>query len=171
MSAPIPANEAERLKALYWYEIMDTEAEEVFDDLTLVASKVCQTPVALISLVGEKRQWFKARVGLAATETSRDISFCAHAMLQRDVFEVKDALQDERFAANPLVLEAPHIRFYAGAPLRTEEGYGLGSLCVIDHVPRELSDGQRESLQALGRVVVNLFKQRRLLAEIMTAVG
>jgi|ERR1017187_171153 GAF domain-containing protein len=171
MSAPIPANEAERLKALYWYEIMDTEAEQIFDDLTLVASKICQTPIALISLVAENRQWFKARVGIDATETSRDVSFCAHAMLQKTILEVKDATKDHRFAANPLVLSAPNIRFYAGAPLKTEEGYGLGSLCVIDYVPRELNADQRDALQALSRVVVSLFKQRRLLAQIMAEVG
>jgi GAF domain-containing protein len=171
MSAPIPANETERLKALYWYEIMDTEAEEIFDDLALAASKTCQTPIALISLVDEKRQWFKARVGLAATETPRDVSFCAHAMLQTDVFEVKDALQDHRFVNNPLVLSAPKIRFYAGAPLKSEEGYGLGSLCVIDYVPRQLTPDQKEALQALSRVVAGLLKQRRLLAEIMAEVS
>jgi GAF domain-containing protein len=171
MTAPIPANEAERLKALYWYEIMDTETEEVFNDLAFVASKICHTPIALISLVGEKRQWFKARIGIDATETPRDISFCAHAMLQRGIFEVKDALKDHRFANNPLVLSAPSIRFYAGAPLQTEEGYGLGSLCVIDHVPRELDTDQKEALLTLGRVVVSLFKQRRLLSEIMAEVA
>lgn len=169
MSAPIPAYEAERLKALYWYEIMDTEAEEVYDDLALVASRICQTPVAFISIVGEKRQWFKARVGLDETETARDISFCAHTILEEKVFEVRDALEDYRFATSPLVLSSPNIRFYAGAPLKTDDGYGLGALCVIDHVPRELTRDQKESLWVLSRVVMTLFKQRRLLAEVVAA--
>ncbi len=150
---------------------LPTAAEQVFDDLTLVASEVCHTPAALISLVDEKRQWFKARVGLSITETPRDVAFCAHTILQSYVMEVKDALQDERFATSPLVQSEPHIRFYAGAPLRTEAGYGLGALCVIDYVPRELSQDQKDALSSLGRVVVNLFKQRRLLAAIMAGAN
>jgi hypothetical protein len=166
MKAPIPANEKERLKALYWYEILDTAAEEVFDDLTLLASQVCDTPIALISLVDKDRQWFKSKIGLPTVETPRDIAFCAHAILQSDVFEVKDALEDRRFADNLLVTTSPHIRFYAGAPVKTPEGHALGTLCVIDQVPRELTPQQKESLNVLSRIVASLFKQRRYISEL-----
>ena len=166
VSAPLPKNEVQRLKALYYLDILDSESEKIFDDLTFVTSRLCDTPIALISLVAEDRQWFKSRIGVEATETSRDVSFCAHAILQPGVMEVKDATKDQRFAGNPLVTLDPHIRFYAGAPLRTEEGHALGSLCVLDHKPREMSPQQTEALVALSRVVVSLFKQRRYLSEL-----
>src|SRR6185295_1894172 len=128
-------NEAKRLKVLWQYDVLDTVPEEVFDDLTELAARICEAP---ISLVDEDRQWFKAKVGVTIKETSRDISFCGHAIEQDDLFIIPDATKDERFAHNPLVTSDPKIRFYAGAPLITPDGHALGTLCVIDKVPREL---------------------------------
>ena len=161
MKAPLPDNEARRLKELLQYKILDTTAEAVFDDFTRLASYICGTPIALISLVDADRQWFKAKVGLEASETPRDIAFCAHAILQADVFVVPDATVDQRFATNPLVTSAPHVRFYAGTPLTTAEGNALGTLCAIDHVPRKLDPEQLEALQLLGRQVVKQIELRR----------
>jgi hypothetical protein len=160
-----PANEQQRLATLRGYEILDTEPEAGFDDLTLLASYVCQTPVALISLVDADRQWFKSKVGISVTETSRDIAFCASAILQPDVFIVPDARQDERFAQNPLVLSEPKVRFYAGATLMTD-GHALGTLCVVDRVPRELSPEQVEALKALSRQVLAQLELRRNLVRL-----
>ena len=149
-----PVNEAGRIAALEKYAILDTDPEQSFDDLALLASFICKTPIALISLVDENRQWFKSRVGLDASETSRDIAFCSTAILQNDVFVVPDALADDRFRDNPLVVSDPHIRFYAGAPLINEDGYALGTLCVVDRAPRELAPEQKEALKALSRLVL-----------------
>jgi len=148
-----PDNEQKRLETLWGYEILDTKPEAAFDDLTFLASYVCETPVALISLVDADRQWFKSKVGVSVFETSRDIAFCASAILESDVFIVPDASQDERFENNPLVVADPKIRFYAGAPLMAQ-GHPLGTLCVVDRVPRQLRPEQLEALRALSRQVV-----------------
>src|SRR5882762_7762227 len=127
MNAPEPANETQRLETLRQYDVLDTPAEQAFDDLALLASQICQTPIAMVSLVDEKRQWFKSKIGLDANETARDIAFCAHTILRPDeVMEVQDACADARFAGSPLVTTDPHIRFYAGAPLVANDGHALG---------------------------------------------
>ncbi len=172
MGAPIMStNDAERVAALQKYAILDSEPEQAFDDLTLLASYVCKTPIALISLIGEDRQWFKSKVGISATETSRDIAFCSTAIQQSDVFVVPDALQDERFCRNPLVVSEPNIRFYAGAPLINEDGYALGTLCVIDRAPRELAADQEAALKALSRLVLMQMEFRRNLILLKEALS
>lgn len=162
--APLPPNERERLERLRSYEVLDTDPELSFDDLVQVASEICEVPIALVSLVDEDRQWFKARVGLDASETPRDLAFCAHAILGDQVFEVPDTQHDERFQTNPLVTSDPHIRFYAGAPLQVSDDLRLGTLCVIDRKPRKLSQAQLEALEALARQTVAQLDLRRLLA-------
>ena len=169
MHAPIPANETKRLKVLWQYEVLDTVPEEIFDDLTELAARICEAPIGLISLVDENRQWFKARVGTTMEETTRDISFCSHAITQSDLFIVPDAAKDARFANNPLVISEPKIRFYAGAPLFTPDGYALGTLCVIDKVPRNLRVEQQQALRILARHVVSQLELRRRSRELAAA--
>jgi signal transduction histidine kinase len=165
MLAPLPGNEAQRLSSLRSFNILDTPREAVFEDLTRIAAQICRTPMAIISLVDRTRQWFKAEVGVGVPETSRDVSFCAHAILQNGLFIVPDAARDPRFFDNDLVTGYPHLRFYAGAVLHTIEGHALGTLCVLDRVPRELEDQQRAALEALARQAMGQMELRRALME------
>lgn len=163
--------EARRLEALARYRVLDTPPERAFDDLALLASRICETPIALVSLVDETRQWFKARVGLEARETARSMAFCAHAIRGSELFVVPDAAQDPRFSDNPLVTGPPHIRFYAGSPLVTPDGWALGTICAIDRVPRSLSPEHREALQALARQVVAQLELRSRFSELQAALA
>ena len=169
MTAQVANNEAKRLKVLWQYDVLDTVPEEVFDDLTELAARICEAPIALISLVDEDRQWFKSKVGLTINETSRDISFCAHAIKQQELFIIPDATKDLRFANNPLVVSDPKIRFYAGAPLITPDGHALGTLCVIDKVPRELRPEQQQALRVLARHVMTQLELRRHAKDLAEA--
>jgi PAS domain S-box-containing protein len=166
MAAVADQLEHARLAALRQYAVLDTAPESIYDDVTQLASQLCNTPIALISLIDTSRQWFKSRVGLAVAETPRDIAFCNWAIKGDALFEVPDAAQDERFSDNPLVTGDPNIRFYAGAPLRTADGHRVGTLCVIDRQPRELLPSQRAALVVLARQVVLQFEMRRNLAEL-----
>ena len=154
MKAPLPSNETERLNALRRLSILDTPAEQAFDDLVQLAVNLCGTPMAAVTLIDQDRQWFKARIGLPMNETPRELSFCAHAILEpEDLLIVPDTWADERFAGNRLVTEAPFLRFYAGAPLVTSEGLALGTLCILDQVPRSLNGSQIKALLALAQQV------------------
>lgn len=159
--AKIPINDIDRLKELESYSILDTKNETEFDDLTYMASKICQTPIALVSLIDKDRQWFKSKIGLNANQTDRDISFCGHAINQEDLFEVNNSLNDERFKDNPLVIGEPKVIFYAGMPLCNENGFKLGTLCVIDHKEKKLNDFQKQSLEILGKQVVAQMELKR----------
>lgn len=162
MRAELPANETQRLAALRRYDILDTGAEQAYDDLTLLAAHIAGMPIALITLVDEHRQWFKSKIGLDAPETPRDVAFCAHAILEPETtMVVPDAKRDARFADNPLVTGAPGIRFYAGTPLLTPDRQALGTLCVIDSKPREMDAGRITALEALSRQVVAQLELRR----------
>jgi PAS domain S-box-containing protein len=164
MPAALPANEEARLEALRELEILDTASEPEFDDLALIASQICGTPISMVTLVDRDRQWFKSHVGTDLQQTPRDVAFCAHAILQRDLFVVPDATEDPRFAQNPLVTTDPKIRFYAGAPLRLSDGHAVGTLCVVDRRPRKLTNEQENALRALSRQVeAQLELRRRLL--------
>jgi PAS domain S-box-containing protein len=166
---PIPDNEIERLRALRRYEVLDTPPEAEFDDLARLAAGICGTPAAFVTLIDADRQFFKAAVGLDVREISRDTAFCAHAILRSDVMVVPDLQADPRFAANPLVREAPAIRFYAAAPLVTPDGFTLGTLCVIDYEPRQLTPLQHEALAALGRHAMTQLELRRQNRELLAS--
>ncbi|MDB6116914.1 MAG: hypothetical protein JWO08_695 [Verrucomicrobiaceae bacterium] len=171
MTAPLPANEGQRLAALRRYKILDTPSEPAFDDIALLASTICDTPIGVLTLVDADRQWFKAKVGLDAEQTPREHAFCAHTILGLNPMIVGDATLDARFADNPLVTGSPDIRFYAGAPLIDSEGFALGSLCVIDRKPRELQPHQQRALEALGRQVIAQLEFRRASADLAKALA
>ena len=165
--AALPDNEVERLAALRRYDVLDTADEQEYDDLTTMAAAICDVPISVISLIDENRQWFKSRHGIAATETPREDAFCAHAILRPDeIMEVRDSALDRRFAGNPLVTGGPKIRFYAGAPLLSADGAAIGTICVIDQKPRELTELQKKGLAALSRRVVAQFEMRQVMAQL-----
>ena len=159
----IPDNEIERLAKLRSLDILDTLEEDDYDDLTFLAATICETPISLVSLVDQSRQWFKSHHGLEATETPREYALCGHAINQDEILYVEDTTIDPRFQDNPIVTNAPNVRFYAGAPLILENDIRVGTLCVIDNEPRTLSEKQKASLVALSRQVVS--KTRRFVEE------
>lgn len=159
----VPENEKERLDNLKSFHVMDTLPEPDLDDLTRMASEICETPIALISLIDDNRQWFKSKVGLEITETPRELAFCAHAILEHNNYLiVKDARLDERFSDNPFVVNDPNIIFYAGVVLRSTEGYPLGTMCVLDHKPRELTIDQMKSLNIIARQAMYLLQIKKI---------
>ena len=158
MKAPPAIEEAARLDALSQYKILDTAPEQAFDDLTQLAAQICQTSMALISFVDAERLWFKSQVGWEVGGIPREAGFCADAIAQSDLFVVRDALADERYATKPPVVSDPHIRFYAGQPVRGPGGHNVGTLCIMDKVPREFSDEDEETLRDLGEMVEKEFR-------------
>jgi GAF domain-containing protein len=160
LAAPIPANDKERLAALRELLILDTPPEARFDKVVRFAAEEFDMPIALLSLIDENRQWFKANVGLDTCETGRDISFCAHAILQPDIFVIPDSRADERFADNPIVTGEPHVIFYAGAPLTLASGFSVGTLCLIDHKPRELDATELAILSTLRDLLLEELEAR-----------
>lgn len=161
MKPPIPLNEHTRLELLRQYAILDTPAEPAFDEITARAAEICQTPISLLTFVDRDRAWFKSATGLPLRELPRETSFCAHAICQEDLYVTPDTLADERFSRNPLVTQKPHVRFYAGMPLLSPEGLVLGTLCVIDRKPRELTPEQTDQLKDLAKGAVLLLELRR----------
>ena len=165
-NAPIPANEAARQARLDGLGVLDTLPQPAFDHITELAAQICNTPVALITLVDRDRQWFKSRLGIEVAQTGRDVSFCGHAIFEpKQVMVVEDASQDPRFADNPLVQGEPQIRFYAGAPIVTEDGQALGTVCVIDRRARVLEPAQRAALCSFASLVASLLEHERLQRE------
>ncbi len=171
VAAPRPLHEADRLNALRAYDLLADMNQQSLDDIVTVAGEVCGTPIAAVTLIEEHRQHFLARRGIEATETPRDHAFCGYTILDSQPLIVNDASHDERFADNPLVTGNPHIRFYAGAPLITAEGHGLGALCVIDDRPRKLTQSQLTVLEALARQVVTLFEMKRVMSQLADALS
>jgi signal transduction histidine kinase len=169
IAPPLPSNEASRLAALDSYKILDTAPEQAYDDFTQLAAQICGTPMATITFIDTARQWFKSQIGLKDSETPRELAFCAHAIHGPEMFVVPDASRDPRFSGNPYVTGDPNIRFYAGAPLLTDDGYGLGTLCVIDRVPRELRPEQAAAMQMLSRQLMAQLELRRALALLTEA--
>lgn len=157
---PIPPDEPQRLRVLKEYDILDTPAEVSFNSITVLASHICQAPIALIVLIDRDRQWFKSAVGTRLKETPREFAFCAHTIMQRSLMIVPDALLDNRFAGNPMVAAGPKFRFYAGAPLVTPDNRALGTLCVIDRRPRTLTTAQKKDLLALSRLIMTEMELR-----------
>jgi serine phosphatase RsbU (regulator of sigma subunit) len=170
MLAPKPENEAARLAALHEYEILDSDPEVGFDDLTLLAASICDVPTSVITLIDADRQWFKSRVGLESSETPLDFSFCSYAILRPETLVVEDATHHETFAEHPAVTQENGVRFYAGTPLITPEGFALGTLCVSDNVPRQISAEQLRALEALGRQVGAQLELRRKLRDLRRTV-
>lgn len=166
MKAPLPKNEVKRIEILWKYDVLDTVPEKAFDELTALAAYICEAPIALITLVDENRQWFKSRMGISLRETSREVSMCAHAILHKDIMIVPDATKDRRFKDNPFVVSDPKIRFYAGVPLITSSGHALGTLCVIDRVPRQLTSDQEKALLVLSHHVMAQLELRRQTSEL-----
>ncbi len=169
MTTPIPSNELERLAALKRYDILETDPDQFFDDLVELASFICDVPISLITFIDEDRQWFKSKKGVNGSGSPRDIAFCAHAIMQDELLIVPDTTRDARFAHNPFVTQAPNIRFYAGAPLITPDGYALGTICVLDRQPRELTTAQTSALAALSRQVITQLELRRTVSELSKA--
>jgi len=167
----LPPDEHARLAALKEYDILDSMPEQAFDDLTMLAVQICQAPIALISLIDKDRQWFKSKFGVDMAEISRDVSFCSHAILQHGLFVISDTLEDERFATNPFVIDDPAIRFYAGAPLITPDGHAIGTLCILDRVPRHLTPEQSGALMALARQVMTQIELRHNVSTLIEAIG
>lgn len=165
-SLPIPENEAGRLEKLHYYGILDSEAEEMFDDLTKLATQILDVPICALSLIDEHRQWFKSSVGLELTETTREDSFCQYTIMEEERLDVEDATKDERFKNNPYVSTDDGIRFYSGVPLQDENGDSIGALCVMDYVPRQITQGQQMSLKLISNTVMKLIQLRREKQEV-----
>jgi GAF domain-containing protein len=171
MKPYVSDSEIDRLAALKRYRVLDTAPEQAFDDITRLAAFICGTPISLVTLIDRERQWFKSKLGMVLSQTPREDAFCAYTILQADLMIVEDASLDERFARNPFVLGDPNVRFYAGAPLLTPEGHALGSVCVIDREPRQLTTEQKDALGRLSRMVMTTLELRRVSSDLAQAAA